>query len=71
MVERHDGAVTAFEVKSAARVTARDARGLRALRDALGDAFNIGIVLHTGELTYRLDDRIIVAPIDVLWSERG
>ena len=71
VVERHDGAVTAFEVKSAARVTGRDARGLRALRDALGDAFNIGIILHTGELTYRLDDRIIVAPIDVLWSERG
>ena len=71
VVERHDGAVTAFEVKSAARVTARDARGLRALRDGVGDAFNIGIILHTGELTYRLDDRIIVAPIDVLWSERG
>ena len=35
VVERHDGAVTAFEVKSAARVTGRDARGLRALRDAL------------------------------------
>ena len=68
-IEHHDGAVTAFEVKSAARVTARDARGLRALRDALGEGFNIGIILYTGELTYRLDERIIVAPIDLLWSE--
>lgn len=71
VIERHDGAVTAFEVKAAARITARDARGLRALRDALRDTFNAGIVLHTGDLTYRLDDRIIVAPIDLLWSSRG
>ena len=71
VIEHHDGDITAFEVKSAARVTARDARGLRALRDALGDGFNSGIVLYTGELTYRLDDRIIVAPIDLLWSEHG
>lgn len=71
VIEHHDGAVTAFEVKSAARVTARDARGLRALRGALGEGFNIGVVLYTGELTYRLDDRIIAAPIDLLWSEHG
>lgn len=71
VVERHDGEVTAFEVKAAARITARDARGLRALRDALGDSFNVGIILHTGDHTYRLDDRIIVAPIDLLWSPRG
>ncbi|MCY3951100.1 MAG: ATP-binding protein [bacterium] len=69
VIEHHDGSVTAFEVKSAARVTTRDLRGLRTLRDALGEGFNSGIVLHTGEFTYRLDDRIIVAPIDLLWSE--
>lgn len=51
------------------RKLARDTRGLRVLRDALGDAFGVGIVLTTGELTYRLDDRIIVAPVDALWRE--
>lgn len=71
VIEHHDGSVTAFEVKSAARVTTRDVRGLRTLRDALGEGFKSGIVLCTGELTYRLDDRIIVAPIDLLWSEHG
>ena len=71
VIEHHDGAVTAFEVKSTTRVTSRDARGLRALRDTLGDAFNMGFVLHTGELTYRLDDRIIVTPIDQLWHEQA
>ena len=71
VIENRDGSVTAFEVKAASRVNQGDARGLRVLRDALGDAFRTGIVLTTGELTYRLDDRIIVAPIDVLWSGRG
>ena len=71
VIENRDGSVTAFEVKAASRVNQGDARGLRVLRDALGDAFRTGIVLTTGELTYRLDDRIIVAPIDVLWSGRS
>ena len=68
VIEHSDGAVTAFEVKAAARVDHRDARGLRVLRDILGEAFNAGFVLNTGEATYRLDDRIIVAPADRLWS---
>ncbi|WP_419554277.1 hypothetical protein [Candidatus Poriferisodalis sp.] len=55
-------------MKAAARVDHSDTRGLRALRDTLGDAFNAGFVLNTGELTYRLDDRIIVAPADRLRS---
>ena len=71
VVERSDGTVTAFEVKAASRADQRDARGLRALRRALGDAFNAGFVLNTGNLSFRLEDRIMVAPIDALWSERS
>ena len=69
VIEHSDGAVTAFEVKAGRRVDRSDARGLRVLRDAVGDAFSAGIVLTTGEFTYRLDDRIIVAPIDALWRD--
>ena len=68
VVEHHDGMVTGFEVKAASRISQRDARGLRALRDALGSAFNSGIVLSTGELAYRLDDNIAVVPIERLWT---
>ena len=71
VVEHRDGSVTAFEVKSAARLSARDARGLRALRDSLGDGFNTGIILHTGALSYCLDDRILAVPIDGLWHEHN
>ena len=68
VIEHADGSVTAFEVKAGARVNRRDARGLRTLRSALGDAFNAGFVLHTGGSAFHLDDRIIAAPIDTLWT---
>ena len=68
VIEHRDGSVLAFEVKAGARIDRRDARGLRALRGALGDAFTAGFVLHTGRLAYHLDDRIIAAPIDTLWT---
>jgi uncharacterized protein len=48
VVERRDGAVVAIEVKAGTRVTTRDLTGLRAIRDALGDAFLAGVVLNTG-----------------------
>lgn len=71
VIEHSDGTVTAFEVKAASRLDRGGARGLRVLRDALGDAFSAGFVLSTGELTYRLDDRIFVMPIDALWQRHG
>ena len=71
VIEHSDGSVLAFEVKAGTRIDRRAARGLRALRSALGDAFRAGFVLHTGALTYRLDDRIIAAPIDTLWTDTG
>jgi len=68
IVEHEDGMVTAFEVKAAPRISAKDARGLRALRNSLGGAFNSGIILTTGELAYRLDDDIVVVPVERLWK---
>lgn len=69
VIEHSDGSVTGFEVKAGSRVGRSDARGLRALRSALGDAFSAGFVLHTGASAFHLDDRIIAAPIDTLWRE--
>jgi len=68
VVEHRDGRVTAFEVKASARVTKRDGRGLVALRDSLADRFNAGFVLTTGDLSYRLEEGILVVPIDRLWG---
>ncbi len=68
VIERTDGSVVAFEVKAASRVDSRDARGLRALRETLGDGFLFGFVICTGEMSYRLEDRIAVIPADRLWT---
>ena len=54
--------------RSATTVNQADARGLRFLRDRLGDRFAAGVVFHTGPLTGQLDDRIWATPISALWG---
>lgn len=69
VVERPDeGAVIGVEVKSSAKVSPDDWRGLRRLRDELGPRFRAGLVMNMGDMPRRLDDRIYAAPIDKLWE---
>lgn len=70
IIERPDGSVLAIEVK-AATGGKRDGKGLRFLRDALGDRFICGVVMQTGPLTVKLDDRIWATPIPALWGGGG
>jgi len=70
VVERDDGAVVGFEVKAAGRAAGDDFRGLRKLRDTLGEAFIAGVVLYTGARGYTYDDRLHAMPIDRLWTAR-
>ena len=61
--------VVGIEVKASAAPSARqDARHLAWLAEQLGERFIAGVVLHTGPHIYRLDEKIIAAPIAVLWS---
>lgn len=62
-----DGRVAGFEVKAAAKSSGSDRRGLRWLRDRLGDAFVAGYVLHTAPLSQPLDEKIWAVPIAALW----
>jgi uncharacterized protein len=68
VLERDDGGILAFEVKTGGQVAGRDMRHLRKLRDALGDRFLVGIALYTGTRAYNLDDRLHAIPIDRLWT---
>jgi len=68
VLERHDGGVLAFEVKTSGQVAGRDMRHLRKLRDALGERFLVGVALYTGTRSYNVDDRLHVIPIDRLWA---
>lgn len=71
VVEQSDGSVIAVEVKSAATVDRSDGKGLRFLRDKLGDRLIAGVVFHTGPLTVELDDRIWATPVSALWGGAG
>ncbi len=68
LVERADGTVIGFEVKSATSAGTGDATGLRFLRDRLGDRFIAGFVLHTGPFSASLGDRLWALPIGGLWD---
>lgn len=67
VIENYDGRVLAFEVKANERVTGSDLKGLRKLRDAVGDNFIAGVALSTGARSYTFEDRLHIMPIDRLW----
>lgn len=66
--ERRNGAVAGVEIKAAASVTTNDFRGLKHLRDRLGDRFKLGVVLYTGEEPLPFGDRLAAVPISGLWA---
>jgi predicted AAA+ superfamily ATPase len=67
IMERSDG-IVALEVKSAASFQSSHFKGLKFLRDKLGDRFIAGVVLNTGSKGYRFSDRLYGLPISALWE---
>ncbi|PJE96226.1 hypothetical protein CUT44_19125 [Streptomyces carminius] len=68
VVESYDGRTAGVEVKASSRVTQQDLRGLRMLRDKLGDAYTGGVLLNLGNRAYTIDERIHVLPLSTLWT---
>lgn len=68
IIERDDGALLAFEVKAAARVSGKDLTPMAKLRAATGPKFLAGIALYLGQRTYTYDDRLHIMPIDRIWT---
>jgi len=68
VIESAAGDVVAIEVKAATSASASDARGLRLLRDRLGNRFKAGAVVYHGEHTLPIDDRIWALPLRGLWQ---
>jgi uncharacterized protein len=68
VAELADGRVVGFEVKADAAPGPDAARHLRWLREALGDRFAAGVVLHTGPRPWQIDDGIYSVPICALWG---
>lgn len=67
VLEDAAGRVVGIEVKSSASVGADDFRGLRALKEAAGEKFVRGVVLHDGAETVMFDPTLAAMPISALW----
>jgi uncharacterized protein len=68
VIEYPDARVVGIEVKSGATPSHADARGLRLLRDRLGDRFHHGYLATTAPEGHPLEDRISAIPVTALWS---
>lgn len=68
VIERDDGDVIAFEIKSGSRVHGEDLRGIRALRTRLGDRLIAAVLLYTGDLAFTHEEGALVVPLDALWT---
>ena len=68
LLEARDGRVVGLEVKAGHRVGRDAVNHLVRLRDALGDRFVRGVILHTGSSTATLAERIWALPVHALWE---
>ncbi|WP_076465519.1 ATP-binding protein [Actinomyces mediterranea] len=60
--------VVGIEVKAAMSISQNDFKGLKFLREQLGDQFRAGILLHAGKQILPMGDRLWAMPISTLWS---
>ncbi len=68
VIELNGHNLCGVEVKAGATVKPRDFKGLVRLRDAVGDRFVRGVVLHDGEEILPFGDRLYAVPLRELWS---
>lgn len=65
--DRRSAAVAGIEVKLTSTPLERHARHLARMREHLGARFTVGLVVHAGQVTLPLGERIWAVPISALW----
>lgn len=60
--------VCAVEVTASATPSDRKLQHLRFVRERLGEQFHLGVLLYTGPDVILVEDRIVAAPVSVLWA---
>ena len=71
VLERAGGRLAGVEIKAAATVTAADFKGLKKLRDVVGERFVAGVVFYDGETVLPFGDRLSAVPIQALWEQQA
>ena len=62
------GDIIGIEVKASGDVRSEHAKGLRALRTALGQRWRRGVILHTGPRAIAMGEDIFALPVSTLWD---
>lgn len=68
VLEDRSGRCIGVEAKAGVSVGEKDFRGLRGLRDALGERFRAGVVLYGGSETVPFGRQLSAAPVSSLWT---
>ena len=69
VLEFQTGAIVGIEVKAGKMLSDSDFRGLRKLKNYVGNDFHCGILMYQGEFSYRSADGIFALPADRLWLD--
>ncbi len=68
VLERSPGGIVGIEVKASATARPEDFRGLKRLKEATGDGFACGVLLHDGERVQQTAPGLFAMPIEMLWQ---
>lgn len=69
VIERPSGEVLGIEVKAGATVRPADFRGLKRMRERLGERLVAGLVIYTGERTLPFGEGLWAVPLSALWAQ--
>ncbi len=64
VVERDNGGVVGFDIKTGDSVPGTELKGLRLLRDKLGSSLVAGFALYLGKRSYSPEEKLHVIPLD-------
>jgi len=68
VIEHGARAQIGIEVKAGSTPRTRDLKGLKKLRDAVGERFVVGVLLYDGEHRLPMGDRLWAVPMCSLWE---
>lgn len=71
ILESRDGRLAGIEVKAASTLSGDEFKGLKALREEIGDRFFRGIVLYTGNKSVSFGQNLIAMPVSSIWQIRS
>lgn len=71
IAQDRQGRIVGIEVKSSTQAAARDFKGLRHLRDIMGEQFYRGVVLHPGHAVHRLRPPSGLCSAGAMWATQA